>query len=231
MCVNRVPSLERAYRKRLGRDPGYLSHVRLFFRSKHNYSMNMIQLPVAASFRVEPWSGSLSVRGRMNFSPWILTRKVRRYCPGYQVFPTGGREGGTPYLHRRNEMTDTPPQLRRISSVDMKDDLSRTASFAGPVLVPGSDTGQCPSAPWQREAPQVSGTNGRATRGVASASNSTPEAMNPSPSGSWERRRGGSRADGVGSVLCRMHDLTEHLRQHVRAASFSRHIFSTECAT
>lgn len=143
----------------------------------------------------------------------------------YQVFHTGEREDRKTKWYRRGDITEPPMQQEARCAVETKEELPFLASCAPPSTVaaePSCDR-HSPSTPGltrQGEPPLTSGPAGR-SRSATSSANLASDGCNRSrasvSNGSWERRRGGGRADGVG-MLKQIHDLADHLRQHVSQA-------------
>lgn len=127
------------------------------------------------------------------------------------MFHTGGREGKATSLYRRNEPTDASGSTKGNPAVEDKNSLSCKGDARNP-----EGAGQCSGSDPEAASPQseprlASGTNMRRTPADPPWSQRQNRERG-NPKHSWTGRRGGSRTD----VLSRIHDLADHLRQHVR---------------
>ena len=127
----------------------------------------------------------------------------------------GGRDGRTSSFYRRNEKTNPSTPVTGSPPGKPTEGMSRTPACTGRRTVPGLDADHFSLSPSQGEAVTARGAKGQSRRCAASSPKPTLDGSNGSHDGSWERRRGGSRMDG-GSVLSRIHDLADHLRNNVR---------------
>lgn len=130
----------------------------------------------------------------------------------------GGRGGKTTNFYRRDEKAS--PSTRATGNSPGKptggmEGMPRTPAHIGLSPVPGLDADHLSLSSSQGEAATARGAKGQSTSCAASSPKQTLYGSNGSQSGSWERRRGGSRMDG-GGVLSRIHDLADHLRSNVR---------------
>lgn len=137
---------------------------------------------------------------------------------GCQVFHTGTgeREGRLPHWYRHNEAADVPVLENKNSTpVEADSDFAHTPSSAGSRSGSISDFGQRKT---DSEFNLRQGEAPRARRSVGSSPSHLSEGRNRSPDKARERRRQGSCTDGVGGVLCKIHDLADHLQKHVSSA-------------
>lgn len=131
----------------------------------------------------------------------------------------GGRGGRTANFYRRDEKANPSTGVTGNSPgkpTGGMEGLPRTPAHIGLSPVPGLDADHISLSPSLGEAATAHGAKGQSRRCAASSPKQTLYGSNGSQSGSWERRRGGSRMDG-GGVLSRIHDLADHLRNNVRA--------------
>lgn len=152
-----------------------------------------------------------------------------------QVFHTGERERGRKNWYQRGDITESPMPHEARLAVGAKEELPCTASCVTPSTVEaepshGRHSPSTPGLTRQREPALTPGTTGR-SRSTTSPANLSSSGSNRSrsrvPDWSSERRRRGGRADGVG-MLKQIHDLADHLRQHVsRARSGCRNIIAS----